>query len=64
MNFLEVNVMKKGNQLFTDLYIKPTDTHQYLHASSCHVSHYKKSVPFSQVLHHSRHFSQNTFFDK
>ena len=28
---------EKNNQLVTDLYIKPPDTHQYLHASSCHV---------------------------
>ena len=45
INFLDVTVIKKGNQLVTDLYIKPTDTHQYLHASSCHVSHCKKSIP-------------------
>ena len=25
--------MKEGNQLVTDLDIKPTDTHQYLHVS-------------------------------
>ena len=45
INFLDVTVIKKGNQLVTDLYIKPTDTHQYLHASSCHVFHCKKSIP-------------------
>ena len=42
MNFLDVTVVKKGNQLGTDLYVKLTDTHQYLHASSCQVSHCKK----------------------
>ena len=26
MKFLDVTVMKKGNQLVTDLYVKPTDT--------------------------------------
>ena len=26
--FLDITVMKKGNQLLTDLYVKPTDTHQ------------------------------------
>ena len=41
-NVLDVTVMRKGNQLVTDLYIKPTGTHQYFHASSCHVSHCKK----------------------
>ena len=28
----------------TDLYIKPTDTHEYLELSSCHVHHSKKSI--------------------
>ena len=26
MNFLDVTVMKKGNELVTNLYVKPTDT--------------------------------------
>ena len=64
INFLEVAVLKKGNQLVTDLYIKPTDTHQYLHASSCHVSHCKKSIPYSQTLRLNRICSKNAFFDK
>ena len=38
MNFLDITVMKNGSQLVTDLYVKPTGTHKYLHASSCHVS--------------------------
>ena len=29
INFLDVTVMKNGNQRVTDLYVKPTDTHQY-----------------------------------
>ena len=65
INFLDVTVIKKGNQLVTDLYIKPTDTHQYLHASLCHVSHCKKSIPFSQVLRlNNKSCSENVFFDK
>ena len=64
INFLDVTVMKKGNQLVTDLHVKPIDTHQYLHASSCHVSHCKKSIPFSQALLLNRIYSENAFFDK
>ena len=64
INFLDVIVMKKGNQLITDLYLKLTDTHQYLHASSYHVSHCKKSIPFSQALHLNRTCSENAFFGK
>ena len=43
--FLNVEVIKNENQLVTDLYLKPTDIHQYLQASSCHVFHSKKSMP-------------------
>ena len=31
----DIEVIKKRNQLITDLYIKPTVTHQYSHSSSC-----------------------------
>ena len=61
---LDVSVRKKNNQLVTDLYIKPTDTHQYLHASSCHVYHSKKSIPYSQALRLNRICSENSFDDK
>ena len=36
--------------MVTDLYTKPTDTHQYLHRSSCHPLHCKNSIAFSQAL--------------
>ena len=52
INFPGVSVRKKNNQLVTDLYVKPTDTHQYLHASSCHVYHSK------------RIYSENSFYHK
>ena len=42
---------KKNNQLVTDLYVKPTEAHQYLNGSSCHVYHSKKSILYSQALH-------------
>ena len=64
ISFLDVEVIKKGNQLVTDLYIKPTDTHQHLHASSCHVFHYKNSIPYSQALRLNRICSESSFFDK
>ena len=37
INFLGVTVTKVDNKLETDLYCKPSDTHQYLHNQSCHV---------------------------
>ena len=64
INILDVSVKKKNNQLATDLCIKPTDTHQYLHASSCRVYHSNKSIPYSHVLRLNRICSDNLFYDK
>ena len=36
--------------LTTDLHIKATDTHQYLHRDSCHHGHCKRGIPYSQAL--------------
>ena len=63
VNFLDVEAIRSGNKLLTDLYIKPTDTHQYLEFSSCHVYHSKKSIPYSQALRFDRICSENRFFD-
>ena len=41
-----------------------TDTHQYLHASSCHVYHSKRAIPYSQALRLNRICSEPQFFDK
>ena len=49
ISFLDVEVTKKGNELATDLYVKPTNTHQYLHASSCHVFHSKNPYLKSKI---------------
>ena len=45
--FLDVKVMLLNGKLETDLYVKPTDKHQYLLKSSYHPSHTKQSIPFS-----------------
>ena len=50
INFLDVQVIKEGDRLITDLFTKPTDTHQLLHRTSCHPGHTKKGVPYSQAL--------------
>ena len=59
-----IYVYKEGNQLLTDVFVKSTDTHQYLHAAFCHVYHSKKSIPYSQALRLNRICSENQFFDK
>ena len=45
VNLLDVEVIRCGNKLLTDLYSRPTNTHQCLEFSSCHVYHSKKSTP-------------------
>ena len=42
VNSLDVKVILKDGKIITDLYVKPTDNHQYLDSSSCHPYHYKK----------------------
>ena len=48
INFLDVIVSLVEGVIETDLYVKPTDSHQYLQSSSCHPFHCKKGKPYSQ----------------
>ena len=52
INFLDVKVSKSesGNTLCTSLFTKATDTHQYLHATPCQRSIYKRSIPYGQAV--------------
>ena len=50
--------------MLREVCVKHTDTHQYLHATSCHVYHFKTSTPYSQALCFNRICSKNQFFDK
>ena len=45
--FLDILIIKDGSSITTDLYCKPTDTHQYLDFRSCHPSHTKRNIPFN-----------------
>ena len=62
ISFLDLNVNLSGNKLSTDLYIKPTDRRQYLHYTSSHPEHTKKSVVYSQALRLSRICSEEKDF--
>ena len=64
INFLDVNIRLVGGELMTDLFVKPTDTHQFLDPSSSHPYHFKKGIPYSQVLRLNRICSDNESFDK
>ena len=48
--FFDVTVRVKHGEFIANLYCKPTDGHQYLHFESCHPSHTKSSIIFSQAL--------------
>ena len=48
--FLDTRIYTKNDWLKTDLHVKPTDTHQYLQADSCHPRHCKTAIPFGQTL--------------
>ena len=54
VNFLDLNVSLRKGAIHTDLYIKPTDGHQYLHHQSSHPLHIKISILYSQALRVSR----------
>ena len=64
VNFLDVKVIKKDGKILTNLYVKPTVTHQYLDSSSCHPYHCKRNIPCSQDLCLNRICSNNAFFDQ
>ena len=51
VTFLDTKVTVDDEWCFTtDLYVKLTDTHQYLHEDSCHPGDCKRSIPYSQAL--------------
>ncbi|XP_067048949.1 uncharacterized protein [Acropora muricata] len=51
VNFLDTTVLKDGQgYINSDVYQKPTDTHPYLHWTSAHPPHLKRSIPYSQAL--------------
>ena len=48
--FLELKVKLSKSKISTDLYVKDTDRHQYLHYTSSHPNHTKQSIVYSQAL--------------
>ena len=49
--FLDTWVYIKNGRVETDLHVKPTSKHQYLHTNSCHRKHCEITihVPYSQA---------------
>ena len=44
INFLDVAVSLVEEVIETDLYVEPTDSHQYLQSSSCHSFYCKNGI--------------------
>ena len=51
---LDLKLSLSNGYLSTDLHIKFTDRHQFLHYTSCHLDHTKRSIIYSQSLGMSR----------
>ena len=64
VEFLDVLVRRDGDTLSTDLYVKDTDTHQFLHFDSCHPFHTKRGIPYGQALRIRRICSKDDFFER
>ena len=64
VNFLDINIKLIDGELKTDLFVKPTDTHQFLDPTSSQPCHCKKGIPYIQALRLNRICSGNENFDK
>ena len=64
INFLDVTVSLIEEVIETYLYVKPTDSHQYLQPSSCLPFHCKKGMSYSQALKLNRICLETNSFDK
>ena len=62
--FLDLKVKLNEGKISTDLYIKSTDRHQYLHFTSSHPNHTKRSIVYSQGLRVKRICSEKEDFLK
>jgi len=66
VNFLDTTVsLDHTRKLYTTLYCKPTDSHNYLSFESAHPIHTKRGLPYSQLLrvrricHHIEDYDTN-----
>ena len=64
VNFLDIQIINNGGQVDTDLYVKPTDKHQYLTYNSCHPRGCKTSIPYAQAMRLKRICSTQEAFER
>ena len=50
IHFSDVNINLSNGHLMTNMYVKPTDCHQYLDYSSSHPNHIKRFIVYSQSI--------------
>ena len=63
--FLDTRAYFKNNQIKTDLYVQPTDQHQYLCLGTCHPKHCETAIPYIQAFHLQRIcLEEETFLKK
>ena len=62
IELLDVKLLNESGVLEMDVFIKPTDSRQYLNYSSCHPGACKRSIPFAQAMRLRRIFSKSCFF--
>ena len=64
VTFLDTKVKIINDQIVTDLFVKPTDSHNYLRYDSAHPQRCKDSIPYSQFLRIRRICSRLEDFDR
>lgn len=63
IDFLDIKIRVTEFGLKTTLYRKPTDRRQFLHYKSCHPTHNKIGIPYSQMLRLRRLCSEEDDFN-
>ena len=64
INFLDTTLhLTTSGAIWTDLYTKPTDSHNYLQFESSHPKHCRSNLPYSQFLGLCRTCSRQSDFD-
>ena len=64
ISFLDLKVSLGDGKLATDLLVKPTDRHKYLHYTLAHPNHTKRSIVYNQTQSLSRICSCKNDFEK
>ena len=62
ITILDVSVQMRQDKIFTTLCKKSTDSHSYLHYTSCHPVHIKDSMIYSQFLRYKWTCTRNNDF--